>query len=187
MDDDNDLDRCSGCGSVEPPQRVTLDDDLRETFGTEGEGIACLRCAEIASDRAGRDALEALCARLSCEWSLDLTAPRPVVTLHRAGVILGRAAGDTLADAVRAHVDVMDAPAPKVPDRGPLRTDAVYRVPVHPAAEASDVVWVTRRAGLSAETTRDYIDAATLDPQRVAVRFWITTDPRDCPADCMEG
>ena len=81
----------------------------------------------------------------------------------------------------------LDAPAPKVPDRGPLRTDAVYRVPVHPAAEASDVVWVTRRAGLSAETTRDYIDAATLDPQRVAVRFWITTDPRDCPADCMEG
>ena len=128
---------------------------------------------EIARDRAGRDALEALCARHSCEWSLDLTAPRPVVTLHRKGGVIGSASGDTLADAVAAHAV--------------MRTDAVYRVPVHPAADASDVVWVTRRVGLSAETTRDYIDAATLDPSRVAVRFFLTTDPRDCPADCMEG
>lgn len=185
MDDDNDLDRCSGCGAVEPPQRVSLDDNLRDTFGTEGEGIACLRCAEIARDRAGRDALEALCARLSCEWSLDLTAPRPVVTLHRAGVVIGSASGDTLADAVAAHAMIL-APAP-TPDRGPLRPDAVYRVAAHPAASASDVVWVTRRAGISADTVRDYAEAAALDPSRVAVRFFVTTDPRDCPADCMEG
>lgn len=186
MDDDNDLDRCSGCGAVEPPQRVTLDDNLRDTFGTEGEGFACVRCAEIARDRAGRDALEALCARLSCEWSLDLTAPRPVVTLHRAGVILASAAGDTLADAVKAHEEVY-VPAPPMPDRGPLRPDAVYRVAAHPVASASDVVWITRRAGISAETVRDYAEAAALDPSRVAVRFFVTTDPRDCPADCMEG
>ena len=143
---------------------------------------------EIARDRAGRDALEALCARHRCEWSLDLTAPRPVVTLHRKGVVIGSASGRTLADAVAAHAVILDdAPATTTPDRGPLRTDAVYRVPAHPAADASDVVWVTRRVGLSAETTRDYIDAATLDPSRVAVRLWLTTDPRDCPADCMEG
>jgi hypothetical protein len=141
---------------------------------------------EIARDRAGRDALEALCARHRCEWSLDLTAPRPVVTLHRKGVVIGSAAGRTLADAVAAHAVILDdAPAPTTPDRGPLRTDAVYRVPAHPAADASDVVWVTRRVGASAETTRDYIDAATLDPSRVAVRFFLTTDPRDCPADCL--
>lgn len=186
MDDDNDLDRCAGCGAVEPPQRVALDDDLRETFGTEGEGIACLRCAEIARDRAGRDALEALCARLSCEWSLDITAPRPVVTLHRRGEVIGSASGDTLADAVAAH-EVILAPAPATPDRGPLRPDAVYRVPAHPVASASDVLWITRRAGVSADTVRDYAEAAALDPSRVAVRFFVTTDPRDCPADCMEG
>lgn len=186
MDDDNDLDRCSGCGSVEPPQRVTLDDDLRETFGTEGEGIACLRCAEIASDRAGRDALEALCARLSCEWSLDLTAPRPVVTLHRAGVILGRAAGDTLADAVRAHAEIYaDAPAPTMPDRGPRPKGALYEVSTHPAL--AGVAHRTKRAGHAASSVRDYLDAAQHDPDGVAVKVWLTTDPRECPADCMEG
>lgn len=183
LDDLDDLDRCAGCGAVEPPQRVTLDDDLCDTFGVAGPGVACLRCAEVARDRAARGALEALCLRHGCEWALDLVPERPVVILHRRGVVIGRAAGDTLADAVQAHAVILDA----APDRGPLRADAVYRVPVHPAAEASDVVWVTRRAGVSAETTRDYIDAATLDPSRVAVRFWITTDPRDCPADCMEG
>lgn len=143
---------------------------------------------EIARDRAGRDALEALCARLSCDWSLDLTAPRPVVTLHRAGVFLASAAGDTLADAVRAHAEIYaDAPAPTTPDRGPLRPDAIYRVDPHPRASASDVVWITRRAGISAETVRDYAEAAALDPSRVAVRFFLTTDPRECPADCLEG
>jgi hypothetical protein len=187
MDYLDDLDRCAGCGAVEPPQRVTLDDDLCDTFGVAGPGVACLRCAKIARDRAGRDALEALCLRHGCEWSLDLTAARPVVTLHRGGGVIGRAAGDTLADAVRAHVDVMDAPAPTTPDRGPLRADAVYRVAAHPVAHASDVVWITRRAGVSAETVRDYAEAAALDPSRVAVRFWLTTDPRECPADCMEG
>ena len=143
---------------------------------------------EIARDRAGRDALEALCARHRCEWSLDPTAPRPVVTLHRKGVVIGRAAGRTLADAVAAHAEILDdAPALTTPDRGPLRTDAVYRVPAHPAADASDVVWVTRRAGVSADTVRDYAEAAALDPSRVAVRFFVTIDPRDCPADCLEG
>jgi len=185
MDCLDDLDRCAGCGAVEPPQRVTLDEDLCDTLGVAGPGVACLRCAEIVRDRATRGALEALCLRHGCEWALDLVPARPVVILHRGGKVIGRAAGDTLADAVRAHAMILDD-APAL-DRGPLRADAVYRVPVHPAAEASDVVWVTRRVGLSAETTRDYIDAAMLDPQRVAVRFWITTDPRDCPADCMEG
>ena len=140
---------------------------------------------EIALDRAGRDALEALCTRLSCEWSLDLTAPRPVVTLHRAGVVIGSASGDTLADAVAAHEEV-NVPAPPMPDRGPLRPDAVYRVAAHPVASASDVVWITRRAGVSADTVRDYAEAAALDPSRVAVRFFVTTDPWDCPADCLE-
>jgi hypothetical protein len=137
-------------------------------------------------DRAGRDALEALCARHRCEWSLDLTARWAVVTLHRRGVVIGRAAGDTLADAVAAHAVILDD-APTTPDRGPLRPDAVYRVAAHPAASASDVVWITRRAGVSADTVRDYAEAAALDPSRVAVRMWLTTDPRDCPADCMEG
>lgn len=143
---------------------------------------------EIARDRAGRDALEALCARHSCEWSLDLTAPRLVVTLHRAGVVIGSVPGDTLADAVKAHAEILDdSPAPTTPDRGPLQPDAVYRVAAHPVASASDVVWITRRTGVSAETVRDYAEAAALDPSRVAVRFFLTTDPRDCPADCMEG
>lgn len=139
---------------------------------------------EIARDRAGRDALEALCARLSCEWSLDLTAPRPVVTLHRAGVFLASAAGDTLADAVRAHAEILDA-STAAPDRGPLPKGALYEVDAHPAL--AGVAYRTKRAGLAAESVRDYLDAAAGDRDGVAVRVWLTTDPRECPVDCMEG
>ena len=106
MDYLDDLDRCAGCGAVEPPQRVTLDDDLCDTFGVAGPGVACERCAEIARDRKARGALEALCLRHGCEWALDLVPVRPVVILHRGGAIIGRAAGDTLADAVNAGGDL---------------------------------------------------------------------------------
>lgn len=184
MDDDNDLDRCSGCRAVEPPQRVALDDNMRDTFGTEGEGIACLRCAEIARDRAGRDALEALCARLSCEWSLDLTAPRPVVTLHRAGVFLASAAGDTLADAVKAHAEIHRVPMALI-SNAHILPGAVYAVKTHPLL--AEVTPRTKQAGQSAEEVAECIEAALQDPHRLAVRMWLTTDPRNCPADCMEG
>lgn len=138
---------------------------------------------EIARDRAGRDALEALCARLSCDWSLDLTAPRPVVTLHRAGVFLASAAGDTLADAVRAHAEIHCAPT--TPDRGPRPKGALYEVSTHPAL--AGVAHRTKRAGHAASSVRDYLDAAAGDRDGVAVKVWLTTDPRECPADCLEG
>ena len=141
---------------------------------------------EIARDRAGRDALEVLCARHRCEWSLDLTAPRPVVTLHRKGGVIGSASGDTLADAVAAHAVILgDAPAPTTPDRGPRPKGAIYDCAPHPLL--AGVAYSTKRAGLAADVVRDYIEAALIDGGGVAVRLWLTTDPRDCPADCMEG
>lgn len=184
MDYLDDLDRCAGCGAVEPPQRVTLDDDLCDTFGVAGPGVACERCAEIARDRKAREALEALCLRHRCEWALDLVPARPVVILHRGGAIIGRAAGDTLADAVRAHAEILDA-STAAPDRGPLPKGALYEVDAHPAL--AGVAYRTKRAGLAAESVRDYLDAAAGDRDGVAVRVWLTTDPRECPVDCMEG
>jgi hypothetical protein len=162
----DDLDVCAGCNTVEPPQRVSLDAELCDVLGCAGPGIACARCAEIARDKAARDALEALCAQHGCEWALDLTAPRPTVTLHRRGVVIGRVAGDTLADAVRAHEEVL---AGTVPDRGPLKRGAIEDVPHHPLLEGA---YRTKRLGETGAAVHGYLDAALADPQGVAVRMW---------------
>ena len=134
-------------------------------------------------EKMTRVALEALCLRHGCEWSLDLVSVRPVVILRRGGVVIGRAAGDTLADAVQAHAEILKA-STAAPDRGPLPKGALYEVDAHPLL--ADVAYRTKRAGLAAESVRDYLDAATGDRDGVAVRVWLTTDPRECPADCME-
>jgi hypothetical protein len=173
----DDLDVCAGCNTVEPPQRVSLDAELCDVIGCAGPGIACARCAEIARDRAARDALEALCARHRCEWALDLTAPRPTVTLHRRGVVLGTCAGDTLTDAVEAHAEILDA----VPDRGPVPRGAIEACEAHPALRA--VAYRTKRAGMAAESVGAYLEAAALDPQGVAVRMWEMDLARLRPVD----
>jgi hypothetical protein len=121
---------------------------------------------EIARDKAARDALEVLCARHRCEWALDLTAPRPTVTLHRRGVVIGRVAGDTLADAVRAHEEVL---AGTVPDRGSLKRGAIEDVPHHPLLAGA---YRTKRLGETGAAVHGYLDAALADPQGVAVRMW---------------
>lgn len=181
MDYLDDLDRCAGCGAVEPPQRVTLDDDLCDTFGVAGPGVACDRCAEIARDRKARGALEALCLRHGCEWALDLVPERPVVILHRGGAIIGRAAGDTLADAVRAHAEILGTPMALI-SNAHILPGAVYAVKDHPTL--AGVAARTKQAGRSAEEVSECIEAALQDPHRLAVRMWLTTDPKACPEDC---
>jgi hypothetical protein len=179
----DDLDVCAGCNTVEPPQRVSLDAELCDVLGCAGPGIACARCAEIARDKAARDALEVLCAQRGCEWALDLTAPRPTVTLHRRGVVIGRVAGDTLADAVRAHEEVL---AGTVPDRGPVPRGAIEACEPHPLLRA--VAYRTKRAGFAAESVGAYLEAAALDPNGVAVRMWETdlSRLRPCDLDAVE-
>ena len=173
----DDLDVCVGCNTVEPPQRVSLDAELCDVLGCAGPGIACARCAEIARDKAARDALEALCARHRCEWALDLTAPRPTVTLHRRGVVIGTCAGDTLTDAVAAHAAILDA----VPDRGPVPRGAIEACEPHPLLRA--VAYRTKRAGMAAESVGAYLEAAALDPNGVAVRMWEMDLARLRPVD----
>lgn len=132
---------------------------------------------EIARDRAARDALDALCARHRCDWAPDLTAPRPTVTLHRRGVVLGTCAGDTLSDAVEAHAEILDA----VPDRGPVPRGAIEACEPLPALRG--VAYRTKRAGMAAESVLAYLEAAALDPQGVAVRMWETDLARLRPVD----
>jgi hypothetical protein len=128
-------------------------------------------------DEIARDALEALCARHRCEWALDLTAPRPTVTLHRRGVVLGTCAGDTLADAAEAHAAILDA----VPDRGPVPRGAIEACEPHPLLRA--VAYRTKRAGMAAESVGAYLEAAALDPNGVAVRMWEMDLARLRPVD----
>jgi hypothetical protein len=132
---------------------------------------------EIARDREARDALEALCARHRCEWSLDLTAPRPTVTLHRRGMVIGTCAGDTLADAVAAHAEVLAA----VIGRGPVPRGAIEACEPLPALRG--VAYRTKRAGMAAESVGEYIAAAALDPHGVAVRMWELDLARLRPSD----
>ena len=133
---------------------------------------------EIARDREARDALEALCAQHRCEWSLDLTAPRPTVTLHRRGVAIGTCAGDTLADAVASHAVIL---AGAVPDRGPVPRGAIEACEPLPALRG--VAYRTKRAGMAAESVGEYLAAAALDPHGVAVRMWELDLARLRPSD----
>ena len=136
---------------------------------------------EIARDRMARDALEVLCAAQGCEWAMDLTRADGVsVTLRRRGEVIGTAAGRTLADAVRAHAAIL-APAPTVPDRGPVPRGAIEACEPHPSMRA--VAYRTKRAGMAAESVGAYLEAAALDPQGVAVRMWETDLSRLRPVD----
>jgi hypothetical protein len=142
---------------------------------------------EIARDRGARDALEVLCAAQGCEWSMDLTRTDGVsVTLHRRGEVIGTAAGRTLADAVRAHAAIL-APAPTVPDRGPVPRGAIEACEPHPLLRA--VAYRTKRAGMAAESVGAYLEAAALDPDGVAVRMWETdlARLRPCDLDVLEA
>jgi hypothetical protein len=142
---------------------------------------------EIAHDKAARDALEVLCAAQGCEWSMDLTRTDGVsVTLHRRGVVIGTAAGRTLADAVRAHAAIL-ASAPITPDRGPVPRGAIEACEPHPALRG--VAYRTKRAGFAAESVGAYLEAASLDPDGVAVRMWETdlARLRPCDLDVLEA
>lgn len=128
-----------------------------------------------------RTPLAMLCARLRCEAEvIEEGARRVVVTLRRAGEIIGTATGETVAAATRVHQTILEGR----PDRGPVPAGALYECDPHPAL--ASVAYRTKRAGLAAESVRDYLDAAAGDEDGVSVRLWLTTDPRDCPADCKE-
>ena len=123
--------------------------------------------------------MDALCARHSAwatwrasQWGVSLR-----LTRVGSGEVVGEVTAPSLLAAVRRHEVILgDAQG-----RGPVPRGAIEETRDHPAI--ARWAYRTKRAGIAAESVREYLDAAALDPDGIAVRVWITTDAADAPRD----